>query len=112
MVADLVNEINLWYKNEKIVIILDRHFHRKIDQNQFNRLLRKSIHKSFRYKIKHVDSQQDPLVNMADMSAGAILWKYTKKDRQFYNLIRENIIVEKLVNWPEMKRKSLNKKLT
>jgi len=48
------------------------------------------------------------------MSAGAILWKYSGKDLQFYNLIKENIMVEKIISWPEIKRKSLaqNKKLT
>jgi len=33
--------------------------------------------------------------------------KYSGKDLQFYNLIKESIVVEKLVNWPEIKRKSL-----
>jgi len=114
LVAELVNEINLWYKVEKIDLVIDRHFHRKIDQDKFNRSLKTKISKTLKYQIKHIDSQQNVLVNIADMVAGATLWKYSGKDLQFYNLIKENIMVEKIVNWPEIKRKSLrqNKKLT
>ena len=114
LVADLVNEINLWYKLKKINLVIDRHFHRKVDQNKFSRFIRQSTNSLSKYQIKHADSQQDPLVNTADMPAGAILWKYADKDPQFYNLIKENIVVEKIVSWPEVKRKNvdLKKKLT
>lgn len=113
LVSDLVNEINLWYKVKEINIVIDKHFHRKIDQDKFNQIFKNKISKGIEYQIKHADSQQNSLVNIADMSAGAILWKYTGKDSQFYNLIKENIVVEKIVNWPEIKRKNLNtKKLT
>jgi len=107
LVADLVNEISLWYKAEKVNLVIDRHFQRKVDQNKFNGFLKMEISKGLKYQIKHIDSQQNFLVNIADMTAGAILWKYSGKDLQFYNLIKESIVVEKLVNWPEIKRKSL-----
>jgi len=114
LVAELVNEINLWYRFKKINLILDRHFHRKIDEEKFNKFLKLKINKEVRYQIRHIDSRQIFLVNIADMAAGAILWKYSGKDLQFYNLIKENIIIEKIVSWPEIKRKNLlqNKKLT
>ena len=106
LVADLVNEINLWYnKIEKVYLVMDRHFQRKVDQDKFNKFLKMKISKGLKYQIKHIDSQQNFLVNIADMAAGAILWKYSDKDVQFYNLIKENIVVEKIVNWPEIKRK-------
>jgi len=108
LVADLVNEINLWYKVEKVNLIVDKHFHRKIDQTRFNQVLNVRINKSLKYQIRHVDSRQNTLVNIADMSAGAILWKYSGKDLEFYNLIKENIIIEKIISWPEIKRKSIN----
>lgn len=107
LVADLVNEINLWYRAERINLIIDRHFQRKVDQDKFNRFLKIKVNKGLEYQIKHIDSQQNFLVNIADMAAGAILWKYSGKDLQFYNLIKENVVVEKIVNWPEIKRKSL-----
>ena len=64
------------------------------------------------YSIRHVDSQQNHLVNIADMVAGAVFQKYIGKNLQFYNLIKDNIIIEKLINWPQTKKRSLNKKLT
>jgi len=110
LISDLANEINLWYKPDKLNIILDRHFSRKIDENKFNEFLKQKVNRGLKYQIKHIDSQQNFLVNIADMAAGAVLWKYSGKDLQFYNLIKENIVIEKIINWPEIKRKSLNKK--
>lgn len=107
LIAELISEINLWYKVEKLNIIIDRHFHRKIDQDRFDQFFRTNIDKNLKYQMKHVDSQQNPLVNIADMSAGAILWKYSGKDLQFYDLIKSNIVIEKIVNWPEIKRRSI-----
>jgi len=114
LVADLIGEINLWYKVKKINFVIDRHFYRKIDEYGFNQFLKAKVNKGLRAPIKHIDSEQNFLVNIADMSAGAILWKYHGKDLQFYNLVKENIIIEKIVSWPEIKRKSLlqNKKPT
>lgn len=114
LVADLINEINLWYKSEEIDLVIDRHFYRRIDQERFQQILKKKVNKDLKYQMKQVDSKQNPLVNVADMTAGAVLWKYSGKDLEFYNLIKENIIIEKIISWPEIKRKSINqnKKLT
>jgi hypothetical protein len=67
-------------------------FHRKVDEERFNQLLKTKINKNVKYQIRYVDSRQNFLVNIADMAAGAILWKYSGKDLQFYHLIKENII--------------------
>jgi len=106
LVADLINEINLWYKPERIDFILDKHFYRKIDQDRFDNILRGEIKDNIEHKIEHVDSKINYLVNIADMAAGAVLRKYNRKDVEFYNIIKENIIVEKIINWPEIKRKT------
>ncbi len=90
-------------------LIVDRHFHRQKDQEDFNYFLNKFVFSSVEYEIKHVDSQKNPLVNTADMVAGAVLWKYRGKDKQFYNIIKANILAEKILNWPELKRKSIKK---
>ncbi len=114
LVADLINEINLWYKVKKMNLVLDRHFYRKVDEDRFNKTLKIKVDKELKYQAKHIDSRHNFLVNIADMVAGAVLWKYHGRDLQFYNLIKENIIIEKIVSWPEIRRKSLlqNKKLT
>jgi len=108
IVADLINEINLWYKTKKMNVVLDRHFYRRVYEYKFNKVLKAKVNKDLKYQLKHIDSRQNFLVNIADMVAGAILWKYHGKDLQFYNLIKENIIIEKIVSWPELKRKSLS----
>ncbi|MBU2545051.1 DUF3800 domain-containing protein [Patescibacteria group bacterium] len=108
LVADLINEINLWYKNEEMDLIIDRHFYRKIDQDRFQEILKKKIDKDLKYQVEQVDSKQNPLVNIADMTAGAVLRKYNSEDMGFYDLIKENIIIEKIVSWPEIKRRNLN----
>src|SRR3989339_794632 len=109
LVRDLISDIIKWYKNGNIDFIIDRHFHRKIDQSEFNRLVTMEIKENLKYSIKDVDSQKNFLVNTADMAAGAILWKYRGKDTQFYDLIKENIVIEKVVSWPEIKRKNIKK---
>ena len=111
LIADLVNEINLWYKTEEINLIIDKHFHRVVDQDRFEQILKMKVNKDLKYQVKQVDSKQNPLVNVADMVAGAVLWKYSGKDLEFYNLIKENILIEKIISWPEIKRKNI-KKLT
>jgi hypothetical protein len=109
LLENLMSDIINWYKNESIFFVLDRHFHNKFDRTEFDSLTKKKIGEETEYKIKHVDSRQNFLVNIADMAAGAILWRYRGKDAQFYNLIKENIVMEKLINWPEIKKKSIKK---
>lgn len=109
LVGDLISDIIKWYKNGNMNFIIDRHFHRKIDQNEFDKLVEMEIKKKSKYSIKNVDSQKNFLVNTADMAAGAVLWKYRGRDTQFYDLIKENIVAEKVVSWPEIKRKSIKK---
>lgn len=113
LVADLINEVHLWYKSYKLKLIIDKHFHKRSDQNKFDNLLKQYTSDVVTFQIVHVDSQKNTTVNTADMAAGAVLWKYSGKDSQYYQIIKDNIVVEKIVNWPELKRNSLiNKKLT
>lgn len=112
LIANLVNEINLWYKTERFIITIDKHFHRRIDQVNFNEFFKKQLDNKLEYSIRHVNSQQNHLVNIADMVAGAVFQKYIGKNLQFYNLIKDNIIIEKLISWPQVKKRSLNKKFT
>ena len=99
--------MNLWDSEKKLEIIIDRHFCRKDDERDFNKFLKKGVGKNVSFNIQHIDSQQNFIVNLADFAAGAILAKYNKNNFQFYDIIKENILSEKIVNWPELKRKSL-----
>ena len=108
LITDLINEIDLWYNLKAVNFIIDKHFHRKIDLDKFNKIIKINIKRNFKYQLKHVDSQQNYLVNLADMVAGAVLRKYNKKDIEFYNIIKENIMVEKIVSWPDIKKRGLD----
>ena len=109
LVGELVNGINLWKPERNLKIIIDRHFHRKNDEKSFNNFLQEKVIKNIDYDIQHIDSQQNFIVNLSDFAAGANLAKYNKDSFQFYNIIKENILFEKIVNWPALKRKSIKK---
>jgi len=109
LVAELINEIFLWRTEKNFQILIDRHFHKKNDEECFNSFLGKNIKGEVSYSICHIDSQQNPIINLADFVAGATLAKYNKNNFRFYDIIKENILLEKIVNWPELKRISLEK---
>ncbi|MDI6602733.1 MAG: DUF3800 domain-containing protein [Patescibacteria group bacterium] len=109
LVSELINEINLWQPVKSLKIIIDRHFQKKIDEKNFNKFLQKNLKRNLICSIQHVDSQQNFIINLADFVAGAILAKYNKNNLQFYNIIKDHILLEKIINWPELKRKSLGK---
>ncbi len=109
LVSELINEIYLWQPEKNLKIIIDRHFHRRIDERNFDNFLRRSVKKDLSYSIQHANSQQNFIINLADFVAGATLTKYNKNNVQFYNIIKENILLEKIINWPELKRKNLEK---
>ena len=111
LVADIINEIDFWYKSGKINFILDKHFYRKIDQNKFDNFLKNNITNKLEHKIEHADSRVNYLVNIADMAAGAVLRKYNRKDAKFYDIIKDNIIIEKIISWPEIKKIHLNRRM-
>ncbi len=110
LVAQLIQDIASWHKNKNLKILIDRHFYRKTDVSRFNDSLDRQLNLDLSYQIKHIDSQQNLIVNIADMAAGSVLWKYTRKNDSFYNIISDNIIIEKKLNWPELKRKMLKNK--
>ncbi|MEK9135135.1 MAG: DUF3800 domain-containing protein [Patescibacteria group bacterium] len=111
LVSEIINEINLWQPETNLKIIIDRHFHEKNKENDFNKFLQKGVKRNANYTIQHINSNQNLIINLADFSAGAILTKYNKNNSQFYDIIKESILLEKIINWPELKRKSLYKKI-
>lgn len=110
LVVDIMNEVSLWYKLERISFVLDKHFYKKTDQDEFHNFLKNNIENKLEYTIEHMDSKKNYLVNIADMVAGAVLRRYNREDSEFYNIIRENIIVEKMISWPEIKKIHLNQR--
>lgn len=103
----LLSEVLNFYPKIK-EIVFDRHFQQKQDLESFNNFLKNLLNSSVVFR--HVDSQQVKEVNVADMIAGAVLAYIRGKNSRFYQMFKEKIISETKINWPEAKRKLLQKK--
>lgn len=103
----LLRDCFLFYKNQIKKIIFDKHFHQVTDLEKFDYILKTFL--GSQLDIKHVDSSVDIRVNSADMIAGSLLWKYTNRDIQFYELIKDRIVSERILNWKEAKKSFLEK---
>ena len=105
LVGELINEINLWQNGRNLKIIIDKHFSRKADEKVFNGFLGKKVKNNLNYTIEHLESQRNYIINLADFVANAVLTKYNRNKYKFYDIIKDSILVEKIINWPELKRK-------
>lgn len=90
-------------------IIFDRHFSSDVDVDRFNKALTRLLNKEV--DLKHVGSDQEKRVNVADMIAGAVLAKQTGKTAKFYEIFEKEVISFKTLNWVEVKKRYINKKL-
>ena len=99
----LVEEVIIFYQDSIKEIVFDRHFHRQADQEAFNKTLLQLCDKHL--SLVHVDSQKEPAVNAADMSAGSVLWANTGKTAKFYQIIKPKIVVEKKIQWKKIREK-------
>lgn len=106
----LLEDCFVFYKNQVKKIIFDRHFHKAKDQKEFNQILTKLLRKKLPFQ--HVNSQQDSRVNAADMIAGSLLWLETGKDKKFYELIKNQVISKRVLNWKEVRRKFFKEKIS
>lgn len=84
-------------------IILDRHFFRESDSQEFNDSITELF--NIEFNIRHVESVHNKRVNLADMVAGAVLAKETGKTDKFFLLIEKRIVAYKKLNWVEAKRR-------
>lgn len=104
LMSHLLGEIYLSRSVAKINLIIDRHFTSSAHLDLFNKTLRETSRTlKSQLQIRHVDSQTEFLVNIADMAAGSFLWKYAGKSPEFYEIIRDSIVVEKIISWTEIK---------
>ena len=103
----LLKDVFCFYK-EVWQIVLDRHFSKLQDINNFNNLLEDLLQRKL--KVAHVDSKKNKKVNVADMIAGAVLAKETRKEQRFYELIKNKIVSERRLSWPAAKRRLFEQK--
>jgi len=99
----LLEECILFYGDSIKQVIFDKHFHRQKDISDFNKKLLQLVNKKL--EIKHAESINDTRVNTADMVAGSALYFHTDKDKQFYKILENRIISEKVLHWKEAKRR-------
>jgi hypothetical protein len=115
LTVSLISEICFSRPATAVNLIMDRHFTGAARTELFNSSFQETAQAlKLHVDIRHVDSQEEPLVNIADMAAGSVFWKYTGKSREFYGIIHDNIVVEKIVSWPELQNRTFgqNKKFT
>lgn len=103
----LVEDVLDFYNNV-VEVIFDKHFTSDEKIEEFNAILMGLLNRHI--KVKHVDSKLNEGVNIADMIAGATFASETSKGNQFYNLIAEEVISVKRLNWPEAKARFFDKK--
>lgn len=87
-------------------VLIDRHFTFVTQREKFNNLLQEDFKREI--FIDHLDSQQNPVISLADFVAGAIRHAYVHNDDQFRKIIDRMIKGEKSVTWRELKQKAVN----
>lgn len=104
----LLREVLSFYE-DGVELIFDKHFQKPKDIQAFDKQLRELLDGQG-IKISHVDSQENKLVNVADMVAGATLAHLTSKNSHFYEMFQSRVIVEIRIKWPEVKDRLFEKK--
>ena len=106
LVKKLIEPVLKRYNRYQIELVLDRHFHNQSQQNLFNSFLASP---SFGEKcsVRHVDSQRERAVNSADMVSGSYLAFRTKKNTEYFKLIKGNVAKIIRKKWTMLKRENL-----
>jgi len=99
----LLIECQNFYPSTTLDIIFDKHFHKTSDQDKFQNILINLLGENL--KIQQLDSQQNSIINTADMVAGSFLWSKTGKDTQFYDSIKDKVVIEKSLQWQKLATK-------
>ncbi len=99
----LLNEVLTFYEGD-IELVFDKHFQKENDLKEFNKQL-SILLPNQKIKISHTNSQENKLVNVADMVAGATLAYLTSKNSHFYEMIQPKVVLEIRIKWPEVKER-------
>lgn len=104
----LLEDYFLFNTDSEPIIIIDKHFHRESDRMRFDTTVSELLGKKL--QLQHVDSLEEPGINVADMVAGSLLWKRVGKDVSFAQLISIRMSSEHVIRWKELKKKVFTKK--
>jgi len=93
---------------KNVDIVFDSHYTQTHKRNALNALIRNKL--LLGTDIHFVDSQQNPMVQLADFVAGAINYSHTGKTTVYYNLMRSCIVGNEISTWKEIRREWMKQK--
>ena len=101
LIWQLLIELFSMLSKSSHTVVIDRHFNKVWHEKQLIEFLSSKFPVSF----KQMDSQQNTEISIADFVAAAVLYKYSRKNTDYFNDIRKSIVVEKVINWSLLKSK-------
>lgn len=99
MFCELVQECLPYHPSLDLVV--DVHFGTSLQRGNFDRIVTGRLPVA---KPRHVDSQQDSIIQLADFAAGAILYRFQGQG-EFAKLIEPRIVAGKVVKWKQLVKK-------
>lgn len=91
-------------------ITMDKKFTNSEQETEFLRVVQKTV-EIFAPKNKNVvfnppvDSKKNVLIQLADFVVGALQAKYNNQDLRYAEIIKKNIVLEKIIKWTEVKKR-------
>ncbi len=94
-------------------LTFDKKYVTRKQQEEFVKASQETIHKlapkeSQVFYNPPADSKKDNIVQLADFVAGALNVKYNQGDSHYIDIIKEKIVVEKIMKWTELKKRIVN----
>ncbi|MDO8514973.1 MAG: DUF3800 domain-containing protein [bacterium] len=93
--------------HNKLSIVLDKKYSKKTDIQKMEELIKRIVKSQVRLSsliLNEGDSKVNPILQLADFVAGALNYKYNHNDTTYFEIIKNMIVVEKLVDWKTLKR--------
>ena len=94
-------------------LTLDKKFTKEKQETEFLKYAQETVEK-LAPKNKSVvfnppkDSKQDSLLQLVDFVAGAMQAKYNSKDIHYVDVIKDKVVVEKMIKWTMLKKRIVN----
>lgn len=94
-------------------LTFDKKYTSKKQQEEFVKTSQETVHKlavqgAQIFYNTPADSNKDSVVQLADFVAGALNVKYNQQNSHYIDIIKEKIVVEKIVKWTELKKRIVN----
>lgn len=100
LVAELLRDCLIYYPT--LNIRLDRHFSQPAREAKLSEFLTQTL--GLREPPRHLDSQKDGQIQLADFVAGALLQRFTRKG-VLADMVEKRIIAGKIIKWRSLQQK-------